>query len=103
MEKICLSKKCKNILLELQHGKRRILYDKCDYYEIKYLISKDLIKGRTLKMYHSDLALTDKGKLYLYENPKLKNPSIWDDKKYWINTAISVFAIIVSLIALFKD
>jgi autotransporter-associated beta strand protein len=47
--------------------------------------------------------LTDIGEAYLYSNPQLKDPSIWDDKKYWINTAISLVALIVAIIALFKD
>ena len=46
--------------------------------------------------------LTDRGKAYIASNPSLKNPTIWDDKKYIINTIISVAALIVAIIALFK-
>ena len=46
--------------------------------------------------------LTDRGKAYIASNPTLKNPTIWDDKKYIINTIISVAALIVAIIALFK-
>ena len=38
----------------------------------------------------------------MYDNPKLNNPSIWDDKKYIITTVISVVALIISIIALLK-
>lgn len=46
--------------------------------------------------------LTDKGRAYMVLNPDLKNPSIWDDKKYIINTIISVAALAVAMIALFR-
>lgn len=44
--------------------------------------------------------ITDKGIAYVYMNPKLKNPSIWDDQKYWITTGIAIVALILSLIAI---
>ena len=47
------------------------------------------------------IELTDKGKAYMHVNPKLKNPSIWDDKKYWITTGISVVSLAFSIYASF--
>ena len=46
--------------------------------------------------------LTAMGEAYIASNPKLKNPSIWEDTKYIINTTISIIALIISLIALIK-
>ena len=46
--------------------------------------------------------LTDRGRAYIACNPTLKNPTIWDDRKYIINMIISVAALIVAIIALFK-
>ena len=45
--------------------------------------------------------ITDKGIAYVHLNPKLKNPSIWDDYKYWITTGISIVALLLSLYATF--
>ena len=44
--------------------------------------------------------LTAKGELYLTDNPKLRNPINWERIHSWINTAIALFAAIISLIAL---
>ena len=103
MERITLSKNCKLILFQLQGRKAKILYKNGEYDDVKYLVTKGLITAKELgKKAYCDLQLTDIGLSYLYENPKLKNPSIWDDKKYLINTAISILALIVAIIALFK-
>lgn len=103
MERITLSKNCKLILFQLRDRKAKVLYKNGEYDDVKYLVTKGFITAKELigKSY-CDLHLTDIGLSYLYENPKLKNPSIWDDKKYLINTAISIFALIVAIIALFK-
>ena len=104
MEKVDLSKKCKKILSQLRGNKRELLYKDGDYEDIKYLISIGFITGcELMHNNYTNLKLTDKGRQYLYENPNLKNPSIWDDWKYWITTAISFAALIVSFIALLKD
>ena len=104
MEKIELNDNCKAILTQLNSRNRKLLYRESDYDDIRYLVAIGLINAKELpKKSHRDLALTEQGRTYLYENPKLKNPSIWDDKKYWITTAISIVALIVSIIALLKD
>ena len=46
--------------------------------------------------------LTQKGIAYVHVNPELKNPSIWDDRKFWISTGISIVALIISIIAISK-
>lgn len=104
MEKIALSKNCKKILFQLRDNKRQLLYKDKDFDDIKYLVLLELVTAsKLMNKSFCDVCLTEKGERYLYQNPKLKNPSIWDDKKYWINTAISVLALIVAIIALFKN
>ena len=100
MEKITLNDNCKAIINAIKN----------DAYEEKIADSEDINLLHTLGLIDvistkdGDMVdgLTDKGRAYLHSNPDLKNPSIWDDKKYWINTAISILALIVAFIALFK-
>ena len=104
MEKIELNDNCKAILSQLNSRSRQLLYKEDDYDAIRYLVAIGLINAKELSgKSHRDLVLTEQGRTYLYENPKLKNPSIWDDKKYWITTAISIVALIISIIAILKD
>ncbi|MFR9546186.1 MAG: hypothetical protein SNJ29_11495 [Rikenellaceae bacterium] len=44
---------------------------------------------------------TDYAVAYVAFNPDLSNPSIWDDKKYLVTTAISLFAVVISILALY--
>lgn len=46
--------------------------------------------------------LTEKGDYYLTENPTAKNPILTPNRKWLITTIISIFALILSLIALLK-
>ena len=105
MEKIALNDNCKAIIYAIKN----------DTYKERDADSEDINLLHTLGLIDvtstidGDFVdgLTVKGQAYLHSNPDLKNPSIWDDKKYWINTAISFAALIVSIIAilitLFKD
>lgn len=101
MEKIKLSEEEKQILLSLKDVGR---YD-IDGQNQDYLISLEqfgFINGpKAMSGNFIAINLTDYGKTYLLKNPKLTNPSIWDDKKYLINTIISIFAVIISAIALY--
>ena len=102
MDKIYLDDNCKEILKEIKDNRYENDSNK-DCEELNILKNLGLINAtKTLKGYIV-IGLTDKGREYLYNNPNLKNPSIWDDKKYWITTAISIAALIVSIIALLKD
>ena len=100
MDKIYLNDNCKAIIYAIKN----------DTYEERDADSEDINLLHTLELidvtYTKDGdfvdGLTDKGRAYLHSNPTLKNPSIWDEKKYWINTAISILALIVAFIALFK-
>lgn len=99
MEKIKLSDRCKDILREVNEKKYSPTSE--DQKALLLLHEEGLITGNRYssgEMY--TCRITPKGEAYLYSNPKLKNPSIWDDKKYLITTAISIVALIISIIAI---
>ena len=101
MEKIKLTDKCKDILRMLHEKKYSPIPDAEDQKALFLLREEGLIAANS---YSSGeiytCRISPKGEAYLYSNPKLKNPSIWDDKKYLITTAISVFALVISIIAI---
>ena len=103
MERIKLSEKGKMILNAIHNNNGSEKQYLKEYDEIQTLIFYDLVSGDEL-MDNSfwDIQLTPKGEEYFRLNPNLKNPSIWDDKKYIITTIISSLALILSLIAIFK-
>lgn len=102
MERITLSKKQKKLLTEIAEG----IYNSCsddDRADIYVLMELDLVHGtKVIGGNVIAIRLTDHGLAYMRLNPKLKNPTIWQDKKYIINTVISLIAMIVSIIALVK-
>ena len=100
MEKITRNDNCKRLLKEIKSGSYQEGIES-DLEDLNFLNTKGLINAiQTLNGYVIT-GLTDEGRAYLHSNPDLKNPSIWDDKKYLINTAISVIALVVAIIALF--
>ena len=104
MERIELSKRSKKILLALKANKYPASIPTEDANDITVLIEEGLIKATSLmNNQYCAASLNQKGKAYLHCNPRLKNPSIWEDKKYWITTSISVLAIIISIIALYQS
>lgn len=97
MEKIKLTTRGKEILLQMKEGKYKPI--KPDTEELNLLGIEGLGQGtRAIGDYYINYQLTDKGKAYLLSNPKLKNPSIFDDKKYIVTTIISIIALILSII-----
>lgn len=102
MEKITLNDNCKRLLKAIKDDGYQVA-SKSDIEDVMTLKALGLIDIIQTKDGIFIDGLTDEGRVYLHSNPDLKNPSIWDDKKYWINTAISVFALIVAIIALFKN
>ncbi len=100
MDKIKLTDNAKRILLALSKEEELRLTD-ADEKDLILLEQEGLVNPNwTHDGPYPDIM--DKGIAYVLMNPKLKNPSIWDDKKYWITTGISVLALIISLIVLFK-
>ena len=106
MDKIIHSKNQKVILNSLRDGNYSASIPDKDIDDIFVLKEFNLITAIEVSDKSGRLLicpeLTDKGKAYIASNPSLKNPTIWDDKKYIINTIISVAALIVAIIALFK-
>ena len=89
MNKIELTKKEKDILFRLYEDKYEICEE--DKYELHHLVSLGLGKGIESEFGgYFDFDLTDMARDYFFENPKLKNPSILDDKKFWIGLISSV-------------
>ncbi len=103
MYKIELNNNCKRILLLLKRDCEYMIRDN-DNEDINILIILDLIQATKLigDKYCAPI-LTEKGHAYIHWNPKLKNPSIWDDKKYWITTSIAILSLILSIIAIIKS
>ena len=102
MEKVQLSKEEKRLLKELASGNYNKLVQRKDIGVINLLGVKGFI--HSIETFDGPVVtgLSDYGKAYLEENPKLRNPSIFDDKKYIINTITSLVALTVAIIALFK-
>lgn len=101
MDKIKLNNNCKKLLKEIKNDSYCNSLES-DLEDLNLLKTLGLIKAVATNTGYVVTGLTDEGRAYLHSNPDLKNPSIWDDKKYWINTAISILALIVAIIALFK-
>lgn len=102
MDRIKLTPNSQRILKLLRKNQYNEVSE-ADHEDINFLKQEDLVT--TLEAETGSIVLidlTDKGRAYLHINPKLKNPSIWEDKKYWITTIISLVAIIISIIALVK-
>jgi hypothetical protein len=102
MEKITLNDNCKRILKEIKND----CYCnglESDLEDLNLLKTLGFINAIATNTGFVVTGLTNEGRAYLHNNPKLKNPSIWDDKKYLINTIISIAALIVAFIALFKN
>ena len=101
MEKIYLPQKAKEILWLLNEEKYIPKEEDMDV--LNFLEVAGFGEVLTTADGLVDFELNEFASAYLYWNPKLKNPTIWDDKKYLITIAIAVAAIIISIIALFKN
>ena len=100
MEKIKLNDNCKRLLKEIKSGSYQDILEP-DIEDLNFLKTRGFINAVAINPDCVVQGLTDEGRAYLHSNPNLKNPSIWDDKKYLINTGISVIALVVAIIALF--
>ena len=85
MEKIKLSDREKEIIIALANKNYLIDNSVKDSDELEHLEYLGFGKGITCDFGgYLDYRLTPKAKAYLHNNPKLKDPSIFDDKKFWI-------------------
>lgn len=97
MERLKLSKIEKQILKDIQNSNYPHEVKKEDYLPIRKLIYEGLIE--CVESEHGQLlipGLTNKGKVYFLNNPKLKNPSVFQDKSF----VLSIFASIISILSL---
>ncbi len=86
MEKIKLTKREKEIVIALANKTYSIDDSVKDSNELEHLEFIGLGKGIICEFGgYLDYRLSPQAKAYLFENPKLKNPSILDDKKFWID------------------
>ena len=106
MNKIKLTQRQKAILTQLRTNEYPTSIPEEDVDDIYVLMEHNLVKTLDVSDKSGRMMicpeLTDTGKAYIAINPKLNNPSVWDDTKYIINTIISIAALIVAIIALFK-
>lgn len=98
MDRIQLSTREKEIIKLLKSSQFPAVVEKEDEMPVKKLIYEGLVSCKenefgTLLVPN----LTEKGELYLYDNPKLKDPCIFQDKGF----VVSIIAIIISILALF--
>lgn len=86
MEKVKLTSREKEIIIALANNTYSNDNSVKDSSELEHLEYIGLGKGITCEFGgYLDYRLTPKAKAYLFENPKLKDPSILDDKKFWID------------------
>lgn len=100
MEKIKLTNNAKRILLILNKNEEPVISD-ADERDLYLLEQEELIVLEGCKNGYPFPEITRKGLSYVQMNPKLSNPSIWDDKKYWITTGISLATLVLSIYASF--
>ena len=89
--KIELTDKEKKIFFNLANDTYEIdLNDISELEHLEYLGLGTGIKGEFGGYF--DYELTDKAKAYVFENPKLKNPSILDDNNFWIELGSTIIS-----------
>ena len=102
MERIHLSKPCKRILRAIKDGKYHSI-PQSDTEDLLVLEHKGLVDVQWCEFGYAIIAnLSNIGIAYMRSNPRLKNPSILQDPKIWISTLISLLALAVSIVAMYK-
>lgn len=97
MKRIKLNKQEKKILRMMQSSGYPTVVQEQDIMPMKKLIYEDLVVCKENEFGGLLVPnLTEKGELYLYDNPKLKNPNAFQEKDF----VLSLVAIIISIVAL---
>lgn len=97
MERIKLSPQEKTILRLMQSSKYPPVVKDKDIMPMKKLIYEGLVTCKENEF--GGLLVpnfTEKGEIYIYDNSKLKNPNVFQDKDF----VLSLTAIVISIIAL---
>lgn len=101
MKRVRLSKNSKRILLSLKENHYHPSVPDNDVNDFLILREMEFVSCVVAsdKDSTSYLAprLEPKGLAYIVENPKLKNPSIFYDWKFWITTIIALLGVIIAL------
>lgn len=102
MEKIKLTENAKRLFLLMWNKEKNDRpITKEDRQDLFLLKEEGLITFKNSPHGPCALDITERGIAYIRINPKLKNPSILDDKKYLINTTISILALLISAAAFY--
>lgn len=102
MEKIKLTKNAKRLFLLIgKHELPNKPLPENDIMDVCLLKEEGFITFTNTSHGPANVDITERGIAYIRINPKLKNPTIWDDKKYLINTTISILALLISSAAFY--
>lgn len=102
MEKIKLTPRSKEIFRLMFEGNYMDTYTPDDDGALTLLENEGLIILNTNNDGVTNAFPSNRGFAYYHVYPELKDPTIFDDKKYLITTIIAVAALIISIISLFK-
>ncbi len=97
MDKIYLTDNAKRILLTLSKDMEPDLKDE-DEKDLILLVEEGLIECEGTKDGMLYPEITNKGIAYVHINPKLTNPSIWQDYKWIITSLIAIIGILVTIL-----
>ncbi len=97
MEKVYLTDRAKTILLTLSQNKEPEISES-DEKDLILLKEEDFIELEGSKDGMLYPEITDKGIAYVHINPKLTNPSIWQDYKWIITSLIAIIGILVTIL-----
>lgn len=91
MDKVHLTKREKEIIVLLASKNYKLDNSSSDFAELEHLEYIGLGKGIKCEFGgYLDYRLTPTAKAYLFENPKLKDPSIFEDSKFWIELVANI-------------
>ena len=97
MERMYLTDRAKVILLALSK-EEEFEINESDEKDLILLKEEDLIELEGTKDGMLYPEITDKGIAYVHINPKLTNPSIWQDYKWIITSLIAIIGVLVTIL-----
>ena len=106
MERVKLTNNKRNILQQLAEYKYpnpvpdKDIKDFLELEDLGFVNHLKLSQGSLKQLYGPQI--TDTGRRYLAENPKLKNPRRRFDWKWWIGTIIALLGVITTMWAVLK-
>ena len=102
MTRVRISKNCKRILLSLKDNHYHSSVPENDVNDFLILREMGFVSCVVASDKDSTSYLAPKlepiGRAYIAENPKLRNPGIFCDWKFWITTLIAIIGLIIALV-----